>query len=221
MKVLSDYPESKNKITALHVNHGVNEDSDSWEQFCKEKASELDIDFRSWRLDKLEKISEEYLRDKRYEIFEEWTNTNDVIVTGHHLDDQVETIMFRLFRGTGLKGLQGIKKFSTVGSINFYRPFLENTKEELHDYALKHKTDWIEDYSNKESYFSRNLIRNKILPELEKINPNVTESILSLSNIGNKDIEKIKLTNNEFEGMKIDAAKAVIFERFKNKITFK
>ena len=75
------------------------------------KASELEIDFRSWRLDKLDKISEEYLRDKRYEVFEEWTNPNDVIITGHHLDDQVETILFRLFRGTGLKGLQGIKNF--------------------------------------------------------------------------------------------------------------
>ena len=181
LKVLSDYPESKNKITALHVNHGINEDSDSWEQFCKEKASELDIDFRSWRLDKLEKISEQFLRDKRYEIFEEWTNTNEVIVTGHHLDDQVETIMFRLFRGTGLKGLQGIKKFSTVGSINFYRPFLENTKEELHDYALKHKTDWIEDYSNKESYFSRNLIRNSIVPEVEKRWPHLHKSFNKLS----------------------------------------
>ena len=118
LRVLSRYPELKNKITALHVNHGINDDSDSWEQFCKEKASELEIGFRSWRLDKLEKISEEYLRDKRYEVFEEWTNPNDVIITGHHLDDQVETILFRLFRGTGLKGLQGIKKFSTVGSKN-------------------------------------------------------------------------------------------------------
>ena len=228
LKVLSDYPELKNKITALHVNHGVNEDSDSWEQFCKEKASELDIDFRSWRLDKLEKISEEYLRDKRYEIFEEWTNTNDVIVTGHHLDDQVETIMFRLFRGTGLKGLQGIKKFSTVGSINFYRPFLENTKEELHDYALKHKTDWIEDYSNKESYFSRNLIRNSIVPEVEKRWPHLHKSFNKISieatkaqqvleEVALEDLNKIQFSK---EVLDIKKLKSLSDERKENLILF-
>ena len=125
---LSDNPEYKNKITALHVNHKVNKESDSWEDFCKERASELDVKFKSWRLEKFEKVSEQSLREKRYQAFEEWANSGDLIITGHHLDDQTETILFRLFRGTGLKGLRGIKITSTVGTLNFYRPFLENNK---------------------------------------------------------------------------------------------
>ena len=91
-----------------------------------------------------------------------------MIVTGHHLDDQVETVLFRIFRGTGIKGLSGIKEFSRVNNINFYRPLLKSTKEELLNYALVNNLLWVEDKSNKESKFSRNIIRNKLMPTISK-----------------------------------------------------
>ena len=181
LKFLSDYPEYQKKLVALHVNHGVNKESDYWEQFCKEKATELNVEFKSWRLGELKKTSEQTLREKRYEAFQEWANPNDLIISGHHLDDQTETILFRLFRGTGLKGLQGINMISMVGPLNFYRPFLKNKKEDLFNYASKHNIDWIEDYSNRELYFSRNFIRNKIIPEIQKRWPYIHKSLNRIS----------------------------------------
>ena len=71
LKFLSDYPEYQKKLVALHVNHGVNKESDYWEQFCKEKATKLNVEFKSWRLGELKKTSEQALREKRYEAFQE------------------------------------------------------------------------------------------------------------------------------------------------------
>ena len=94
-----------------------------------------------------------------------------MIITGHHFDDQVETILFRLIRGTGIFGLEGIKKFSKVKDINFYRPFLDFKKDELLHYATKYKIKWIEDDSNNNLKFSRNVLRHEVFPQLKKISP--------------------------------------------------
>ena len=225
---LSDNPEYKNKITALHVNHKVNKESDSWEDFCKERASELNVKFKSWRLGKFEKISEQSLREKRYQAFEEWASSGDLIITGHHLDDQTETILFRLFRGTGLKGLRGINITSTVGPLNFYRPFLENNKEELLNYALKHNINWIEDDSNKESYYSRNLIRNNIIPEIKKKWPFIDKSLKKISikatkaaqvleEVAMEDLNKIQFSKNV---LNMDKLKSFSTQRQQNLVVF-
>ena len=131
LQLLSESSIPNKDITALHINHGLSKDSDKWESFCAERASKLDISFKSWKLESLDKISEDSLRIKRLEAFGKWSRENDLIITGHHLDDQIETVLFRIFRGTGIKGLSGIKEFSRVNNINFYRPLLKSTKEEL------------------------------------------------------------------------------------------
>ena len=118
LKLISDQVIPKDRITALHVNHGINNDSDKWEEFCAQIAAGLGVNFKSWKLKDLDKISEDILRNKRHEVFQSWADHNDLIVTGHHLDDHIETVLFRLFRGTGIKGLEGIKEISKVRNIN-------------------------------------------------------------------------------------------------------
>ena len=129
LKLISDLVIPKERITALHINHGINNDSDKWEEFCAQTAAGLGVNFKSWKLKDLDKISEDILRNKRHEVFQSWADHNDLIVTGHHLDDHIETVLFRLFRGTGIKGLEGIREISKVRDINFYRPFLKNKKK--------------------------------------------------------------------------------------------
>ena len=83
------------------------------------------------------------------------------LVTAHHADDQVETILMRLIRGTRLRYLSGIKEKQVVGEIEMIRPFLNFQKKTSHQFSF-------EDISNKENYYFRNRIRNFYLPELEK-----------------------------------------------------
>ena len=167
LQVIGDYPSLKRKCTALHINHGLQELSDDWEKICEDKALSLGISFKSWKLKNLQSFSENSMRDERLKIFENWVNDNDIILTGHHLEDQAETILFRIFRGTGLKGLKGISKTAKVKNINFHRPFLEKSKKDLLLYAEEKNLNWVEDPSNKESYFSRNKIRNDLIPNIE------------------------------------------------------
>ena len=206
LQLLSESSIPNKDITALHINHGLSKDSDKWESFCAERAAKLDISFKSWKLESLDKISEDSLRIKRLEVFSKWSGENDLIITGHHLDDQIETILFRIFRGTGIKGLSGIKEFSRVNNINFYRPLLKSTKEELLNYALVNNLLWVEDKSNKESKFSRNIIRNELMPTISKRWPHIYKSIERLSfkaekvkkilqEIAVEDFQKIKASN--------------------------
>lgn len=218
----------KNRLIALHINHGVNPESDDWEIFCRERACELGIEFKSWKIEDLDKISEESLRNRRLKAFEEWASKDDLIITGHHSDDQVETVLFRIFRGTGLKGVRGIEKLSNVSTLNFYRPLIDYKKEELLKYARKNDLIWIEDDSNKESNFSRNLIRNDLIPKIKERWPFINKSINKISNnaakaqkllleIASEDLKKIKGSN---EIIKISKLKLFSSERQENLIFY-
>ena len=80
-------------------------------------------------------------------------------MTAHHQDDQLETILLRIARGTGVEGLQGIQKQFKFGRGNILRPLLDVSKNEILVYARKKKLDWVVDNSNQESYFDRNFLR--------------------------------------------------------------
>ena len=75
------------------------------------------------------------MRDNRYLALQSWAQKDDLIITAHHLDDQIETLLFRIFRGSGINGLQGMKKYSEINELNIFRPFLDTKKEELLFYA--------------------------------------------------------------------------------------
>ena len=188
LNVMANEPMLKDRITALHVNHNINTDADKWEEFCSEQSRKLGIPFQSLKLNKTDNPSEDYLRSKRQEFFRQWGGDQDLIVTAHHLDDQVETILFRIFRGTGIKGIKGINQFSTIDGVNFFRPFLDIKKHDLKEYALKNNIPWVEDDSNEESNFSRNKIRNLILPSIRETWPSIDKAIIKLS----KDADKSK-----------------------------
>ena len=210
LHLVSKKIESKEKINVLHVNHSISPDSDKWEKFCKENTRLLGIKFFSNKLGKLQYPSEDNLRKIRYEKFNEWATDKDLILTAHHKDDQVETILFRFMRGTGLNGLKGIPAWNEVRGIHFYRPLLEFSKKQLREYAEINKLKWVEDESNKDVSISRNFIRNNLMPEIKERWPSVEKSIMHLSLEANKsnnilwsvaeeDLEKISTRKNYYE----------------------
>ena len=174
--------QDTSKLFAIHINHGVSKDSDLWEKKCEYIAKDLGISFYTTKLDlENSKKSEDNLRVARYKIFKEWAQEGDLICTAHHKDDQLETIFFRLMRGTGIEGLKGIPTWREDSGLTFFRPFLDFTKKELREYALHNRLEWIEDESNLDIKISRNFIRNSVFPLLFKFWPGLGKSLQFLS----------------------------------------
>ncbi|VAX20855.1 tRNA(Ile)-lysidine synthetase [hydrothermal vent metagenome] len=177
------------RICALHINHSLRGDeSDGDEKFCMKFCSDLNIEFYSEKIDiksiaENKKLSiEEAARNIRYEKLEEYLkiSNSDKIVTAHNLDDNTETVLLNLFRGTGLKGLSGIP----VKRDNIIRPFLSAGKSEIIEYLNGNNIEFRIDSTNKQSEFKRNYLRNEIIPKIrENINPKADRNILRLSQI--------------------------------------
>ncbi|MDA3837686.1 MAG: tRNA lysidine(34) synthetase TilS [Candidatus Delongbacteria bacterium] len=169
----------------IYFNHNLRgEESNNEKQFIENKFRDTDIDIRIIDLDvnKLSKekniSTESAARELRYLHLEAIAKDVDHILLGHHRDDNIETVFFNFLRGSGLNGLEGIKKFRG----KYLRPMLDSSKEEIIQYAEKNNIEYVTDSSNFKDEFSRNKIRNNIIPFIEKeLNRNIKNSIQNLS----------------------------------------
>jgi len=159
----------KPKLVAVHINHGISNDADSWVKHCQKICEDHVIEFQTFSVDlshKSDKGTEAIAREKRYEVLGNLINSHDLLFTAHHMDDQLETILLQLMRGAGPDGLVGMPQVREFSKGNLVRPFLDYSREELHDYALSESLSWVEDESNKSNKYDRNFLRNRIIPEL-------------------------------------------------------
>lgn len=167
-------------LQAIHVNHHVNAKATEWAEHCRDVCAELNVDFvqaalvsSSKRLSNLE----EQLRQHRYHLFENHLETNAILFTAHHQNDQAETILLQLCRGAGLPGLSAMPRVKLFGKGFHARPLLDFTREDLLRYANHHQLKWIEDESNLNPQWTRNFLRHAIMPVLTKRWPTVTRSL--------------------------------------------
>jgi tRNA(Ile)-lysidine synthase len=126
-------------------------------------------------------------RHIRYEWFEELLSEYGYqqVATAHHLDDQVETFLINLVRGTGIAGLHGIR----CKQGNIIRPLMFTGRSEIEEYAGKHKLPFVEDSSNKSLKYTRNRIRQKVIPQLMKMNPSFRQALdQTIHNINDTEI---------------------------------
>lgn len=151
------------RLAAVHINHGLSPDATKWSTHCVQTCARLGVPIRVIDVvvprgsrDGLESAA----RAVRYEAL--MGATDAPILLAHHADDQAETMLHNLFRGTGLRGLAGMQ---TVRG-RFLRPFLEFTREDLLEYARSRDLKWLEDESNKDNRFTRNFIRNCVTPSI-------------------------------------------------------
>ena len=174
-------------LTAIYINHGIRvRAAKEEERQCRDLCERLGVELIIVR-ENIPTLAagaraglEETARDFRYEVFERIADDagHDRIALGHHTDDRVETILFRVLRGTGRTGLLGIP----VARGRIVRPLYECTKQEIHSYLKKHKLAFSEDESNKDPQFARNYIRNTLLVDIRKrLNPAVDRALLNLS----------------------------------------
>jgi tRNA(Ile)-lysidine synthase len=168
-------------ISLAHCNFKLREnDSDLDEQFVKNLGDKLNVKSFSIQFDTEKYASENKLsiqlaaRELRYNWFEEIIRKNkiDFIATAHHADDNIETFLINLTRGTGLDGLTGIPQQNK----NIIRPLLPFSREEILGFAKKNKINWREDASNASTKYLRNKFRHDVVPILKEINPSLIES---------------------------------------------
>lgn len=160
-------------IEALHVNHCIRgEESDRDEQFCRDLCAKLDIPFTAFSCDVPSYASdnslsiEEAARLIRYQAFERFSQ-GKLIATAHNANDNLETAILNLARGTGLKGLTGIPPIRG----NIIRPLLVVTRNEIEEFLSENHYDFVTDSTNLDDDFTRNKIRHSVIPVLLEINP--------------------------------------------------
>jgi len=150
-------------------NYGKSDDADLWVKHCQRICEDLVIEFQTFSVDlshKSDKGTEAFAREKRYEVLGNLISSHDLLLTAHHMDDQVETILLQLMRGSGPDGLVGMPQARELSKGILLRPLLDYSREKIRDYALSESLSWVEDESNKSNKYDRNFLRNRIIPEL-------------------------------------------------------
>ena len=201
----SHYPGN---IRAVHINHNLSKHSKDWSLFCKELCHKQDIEFKSIDINiKTSSNIEENARKKRYNSLKSELSKNEVLCTAHHQEDQSETFLLQLFRGSGVAGLASMPKMKSFADAFLYRPFLNISKQLIVDYATKYNLDWVEDDSNINLNFKRNLLRLEFIPKLESgfegVIKNISrsayhqsEALKLINDLAEIDIEKFNLVIN-------------------------
>lgn len=183
--LLLTYKEKLNlKIIIAHVNHSLRKQSEEEEIFVKKYAEENKLLFEYLRIDSYNKENfHNYARTKRYKFFYEIVNKYqaDYLMTAHHGDDLMETILMRLTRGSSLKGYSGIKLITEGDNFKIVRPLLFLDKKKIIDYMDQNKLKYYIDSSNQSSKYTRNRYRQNILPFLKKEDKNVHLKYLEFS----------------------------------------
>ena len=156
-------------IRAIHIHHGLSPNADSWVQHCQDLCAQFQIPLIIERVqvDKTNGI-EAGAREARYQAIKKHLQTQEMLVTAHHLNDQTETFFLALKRGSGLQGLGAMQQQSVLFGMPILRPLLGFTRPQLEDYAQKEKLNWVTDESNDNNRYDRNFLRNEILPELRE-----------------------------------------------------
>ena len=160
-------------LRAIHIAHGLLAAAEDWPAHCAQVAEQLGVPCQTIAVQvKLgPRVSlEAAARDARYQALADAMQPNDILLTGHHLDDQAETLLLALKRGAGIAGLAAMPERKPFGeqkkNNQQWRPLLTCSRHSLEAYAKLHQLSWVEDPSNNDDAFDRNFLRNRILPGL-------------------------------------------------------
>jgi tRNA(Ile)-lysidine synthase len=201
-------------VTAIHLNHNWRgaqslAEAQACGEFCKARG----VEFYAETLDDSVAQTETAAREARYQFFERCAQKfgSTCVLTAHNYDDNAETLLYRITKGTGTRGLEGIKEKRESSPspargrvVTYYRPLLGVTRAEIEAYCRENNLQPNNDSSNTDTKYKRNLIRAEILPRLKEINPDVVKSLNSLSQVA------------AFDNQLIDEYLASLDEPFKN-----
>jgi tRNA(Ile)-lysidine synthase len=173
------------KLFAFHVHHGISPNADSWRSHCEAECASLGVAFdcRSVTLTKTRSGVEAAARKLRYAALGDMCARHGVhlMLTAHHLDDQAETVLLQLLRGSGMAGLSGMDVANSApellgnARLVMARPLLPVTRQALESYAAEHQLAWVDDESNLDARYARNALRLTVMPALGAAFPGFQE----------------------------------------------
>jgi tRNA(Ile)-lysidine synthase len=165
-------------ISAIHIHHGLQAVADAWPEQCRALCRQLNVPLHVVYVQVAAGPSvEQAARQARYRAFAECLSAGEVLLTAQHRDDQAETLLFRLLRGAGVRGLSGMPAVRSLGAGSVLRPLLNVSRAELLAYAQAQELDWVDDPSNSDERFSRNYLRHQVMPLIEERWPRATASM--------------------------------------------
>ncbi len=230
LDILSKIREKENlydmTIIAAHFNHNWRgEESLREQEICKIFATSKGIEFFCKEAPKNIKKTENDARIARYNFFEDTLDAfdADAVFTAHNKDDNAETVLYRIIKGTGIVGLKGIAEHRDC----YYRPLLKTTRAEIVNYCETNNLTPNNDSSNSNTDYRRNYLRLNVIPSIEKINENVKEALNILSYNASNDNEIIeeylqtirpniyqndKIISNEYKKLSIPIKKRLLHE---------
>ncbi len=208
--------ESGARIYAAHVNHGIRgEEADRDEEFCRGVAKDYGITFFSLRAD-VPKIAEETkksvelaAREVRYGYFERLMRENSIplLAVAHNANDNLETMLFNLARGTSITGLCGIPQKRECGGGTLIRPILDMTREEILSYCEENSLEYVTDSTNKNTEYARNRIRSQAIPALTSVSGSAVSNAKAAAALLLADAEYLsELTDAFLEKSLVDGA---------------
>ena len=212
LHVLNSLKEELNfEIYVAHINHMIREEADEETEYVQSFCKKLNIECYIKRIDvikianNLKRGTEETGRQIRYEFFEEVLEktSSNKIATAHNNNDKVETILMNVLRGSGVSGLKGIE---SIRDEKYIRPLIEVSRDEIEKYCKENMLEPRIDKSNSENIYTRNKIRNIVIPYIKKeFNPNIIKTINRLSEVASEENEYLdKITRQEFNNLLIE-----------------
>jgi len=171
------------QIRAIHVNHGLSPHAELWVAYCKQVCLDWNVDFISRPVfiqTKSNESIEALAREARYTVISQLMYEDEVLLTAHNQNDQVETLLLQLMRGAGPRGLAAMPEKKPFGRFNqseLIRPLLHFPRERLYEFAKEEHLTWVEDESNQNVSFDRNYLRQKLMPVLEEKWPGFLKSL--------------------------------------------
>ena len=185
---LDNDQSSKISFVVAHFDHGIREDSAEDEKFVRGLAQKYGLTYESQRVELGPSTSEDEARKVRYNFLRNCCKKyNAQLITAHHQDDLIETVLINLLRGTGWRGLASMTQMPN-GKCQILRPLLNMTKTEILEYAQQHNLSWREDSTNNDHTYLRNYVRQVLLPMVHKTKPDFSQTILELS----KNVQTIR-----------------------------
>ena len=173
-------PALKPRITGVYINHGLQREAVAWGEHCRRQCLALNVDFMQIQVRAEAEPGESpeaVAREARYSAFINLLQTDDLLMFAQHREDQMETVLLQLFRGSGVHGLAAMPVSTRFGSGCLLRPLLNVGKNDILDYARRHALSWVDDPSNRCDDFDRNFLRNQIVPQLKLRWPSLDKTI--------------------------------------------
>lgn len=219
-------------LYAFHVHHGLNEKANEWLNHCLQVALKENIAFEAVRVKVTgEDGIENDARNKRYDALGRLCREHDipVLLTAHHQNDQIETVLLHLFRGSGIAGLTGMGHFTRTQllgeGVSLARPLLAVSKDTISQWIAENNISHINDDSNNDTQFKRNAIRHQLLPLMESLFPGVenriahtVQQVTSLKamadEIARLDFEQARVNEKDFNIEKLNDLSADRFDNF-------